>query len=124
MCRIVSGKSFMYNTKGRGPRTVPCGIPDVTSCQFDSFPFTATFCLLLEMKASIQFTISLLIFILFNLLISLLCGTVSKAFLKSMYITFVWYKAILFWTENTIFFHITGNVISYYFFHAFADYAC
>ena len=66
------GKSFMYNTKSRGPMTVPCGIPDVTSCQFDSFPFTATFCLLYEMKASIQFTISLLIFRLFNLLISLL----------------------------------------------------
>ena len=80
----------MYNTKSRGPRTVPCGIPDVTSCQFDYFPFTATFCLLFEMKASIQFTISLLIFRLFYLLISLLCGTVSKAFLKSMYITSVW----------------------------------
>ena len=63
---VRSGKSFMYNTKNRGPRTVPCGIPDVTSCQFDSFPFTATFCLLFEMKASIQFTISLLIFRLFN----------------------------------------------------------
>ena len=79
----------MYNTKSRGPRTVPCGIPDVTSCQFDSFLFTATFCLLLEMKASIQFTISLLIFRLFNLLINLLCGTVSKAYVSHKSITFV-----------------------------------
>ena len=60
--RVKSGKSFTYNTKSRGPRTDPCGIPDVTSCQFDSFPFTATFCLLSEMKTSIQFTILLLIF--------------------------------------------------------------
>ena len=58
-------------TKSRGPRTDSCGIPDVTSCQFDSLPFTATFCLLFEMNASIQFTISLL---------SLSCGTVSNAF--------------------------------------------
>ena len=80
----------MYKRKSIGPRTDPCHIPYIMSCQFDSLPFTTTFCLLLEMNASIQFTISLLIFRLFNLLISLLCGTVSKAFLKSMYITYVW----------------------------------
>ena len=70
----------MYKTKSRGPRSDPCGITDVTLCQFYSLPFTATFCLLFEMNASVQFTISLLIFIPFNLLISLLHGTVSKAF--------------------------------------------
>ena len=48
----------MYKTKSRHPRTDPCGIPDVTSCQFDSLQFTATFCHLFEMNASIQFTIS------------------------------------------------------------------
>ena len=79
----------MFKTKSRGPRTDPCGIPDVTSCQFYSLQFTATFCLLFEMNTSIQFTISFLIFRLFNLLISLLCGTVSKTLLKSMYISSV-----------------------------------
>ena len=80
----------MYKTNSRGPRTDPCGISDVTSCQFVYLPFTAIFCLLFEIHGSIQFIISFLIFILFNLLISLLCGTVWKIYLKSMYIIYVW----------------------------------
>ena len=72
----------MFETKRRGPRTYLCGIPEVTSGQFDSLPFTATFCLLFEMNASIQFTSSLLICILIYLCISLLCGTVSKVLFK------------------------------------------
>ena len=61
------------------------GIPDVTSCQFDYLPFTATFCLLFEINASLQFTISLLLFRLFNLLISLLCGSVEHLFEVHVY---------------------------------------
>ena len=41
---VKSGRSFTYRTNNKGPRTDPCGIPDVTLCQFDSFPFTVTFC--------------------------------------------------------------------------------
>ena len=77
---VNSGRSFTYRTSNKGPRTDPCGIPDVTLCQFDSFPFTATFCHLFVMNASIQLTKSFLMLKLFNLLISLVCGTVSKAF--------------------------------------------
>ena len=35
---VKSGRSFTYRTNNKGPRTDPCGIPDVTLCQFDSFP--------------------------------------------------------------------------------------
>ena len=55
------------------------GIPDVTLSQFDCFPFTATFCRLFVMNASIQLINSFLMLKLVNLLISLLCGMVSKA---------------------------------------------
>ena len=41
---VKSGGSFTYRTNNKGPRTDPCGIPDVALCQFDSFPFTAIFC--------------------------------------------------------------------------------
>ena len=47
---VKSGRSFTYRTNNKGPRTDPCGIPDVTLCQFDSFPFTATFCRLFVMN--------------------------------------------------------------------------
>ena len=80
---VKYGRSFTYRTNNKGPRTDPCGIPDVTLCQFDSFPatsFTATFCRLFVMNASIQLIKSFLMLKLFYLLISLLCGTVSKAF--------------------------------------------
>ena len=77
---VQSGRLFTYRTNNKGPRTDPCGIPDVTLCQFDSFPFTATFYHLFVMNASIQLIKSFLMLKLFNLLISLLCGTVSKAF--------------------------------------------
>ena len=44
---VKSGRSFMHKTNNKGPTTDPCSIPDVTLCQFDSLPFTATFKLLL-----------------------------------------------------------------------------
>ena len=69
MC-IMYVYCFCNNVRCRGPRTDPCGIQDVTSCQFDSLPFPVTFCLLFKMNGSVQFIISLLIFILFNLLIN------------------------------------------------------
>ena len=46
---VKAGRSFMYKTNNKGLRTDPCGIPDVTLCQFDSFPFT--FCHLFVMNA-------------------------------------------------------------------------
>ena len=49
---VQSGRSFTYRTNNKGPRTDPGGIPDITLCQFDSFPFTATFCHLFVMSAS------------------------------------------------------------------------
>ena len=61
---VNSGRSFKQ-TNNKGPRTDPCGIPDVTLCQFDSFPFTATFCRLFVMNASIQLTKSLLMLTFF-----------------------------------------------------------
>ena len=51
---VKSGRSFMYKTNNKGPRTDACGLPDVTLCQFYSFLFTATFCHLFVMNASIQ----------------------------------------------------------------------
>ena len=81
---VKSGRSFTYRTNNKVPKTDPCGIPDVTLCQFNYFPFTATFCRLFVMNASIQLTKSFLMLKLFNLLISLVCGTVSKAFSKSI----------------------------------------
>ena len=69
---IKSGGSFMFKTNSKG-------IPDITLCHFDSFPFTATFCRLFVMNASIQLIHLFLMLKLVNLLISLLRGMVSKA---------------------------------------------
>ena len=38
-----------------GPRTEPCGTPDVTSVMSDSAPLTETLCLRLDRKDLIQF---------------------------------------------------------------------
>ena len=72
---VNSGRSFTYRTNSKGPRTDPCGIPDVTLCQFDSFLFTATFCRLFVMNASIQLIKS---FLMLKLLIYLLVSYVAR----------------------------------------------
>jgi hypothetical protein len=42
---MVSGRSFIYNTKSTGPRTDPCGIPEVTDFHSEDSPLTDPFCL-------------------------------------------------------------------------------
>ena len=39
---MLSGRSFTYNKKKRGPRTEPCGTPDNTSQRVDAAPLTIT----------------------------------------------------------------------------------
>ena len=42
--------SLMYSKKSIGPRTEPCGTPDVTSVVFDRAPVTETRCLRFDRK--------------------------------------------------------------------------
>jgi hypothetical protein len=59
--------------------------PLVTWWHLDSVPFTITFCILLLRKLSthlITFSLILYLCILYR---SLLCGTLSKVFIKSIY---------------------------------------
>ena len=49
--------SFMYSKKRTGPRTEPCGTPDVTSVMSDRAPLTETLCLQLDRKDLIQFLV-------------------------------------------------------------------
>ena len=46
--------SFMYSKKSKGPRTEPCGTPDVTSVMSDRAPLTETRCLRFDRKDVIQ----------------------------------------------------------------------
>ena len=81
----ISGMSLIYITKSIGPRTLPCGIPLVTWWHLDSVSFTITFCILLLRKLSTHLITFSLILYLCILCRSLLCGTLSKAFIKSIY---------------------------------------
>ena len=47
--------SFMQSKKRTGPRTEPCGTPDVTSVLSDRAPLTETLCLRLDRKDLSQF---------------------------------------------------------------------
>ena len=42
----TSGRSFIYNKNNVGPSTLPWGMPLVTACHSDSFPFKITRCCL------------------------------------------------------------------------------
>jgi hypothetical protein len=64
--------------------TEPCGIPLVTLCHFDTDPFSCTLCLRLLRKFLTHTQVWLLIPYECSLLISLMCGTLSKAFIKSV----------------------------------------
>jgi len=49
-----SGRSLTNTTNTKGPRTLPCGMPDKTSLNSDSVPFTTTRCFRRERKSLIQ----------------------------------------------------------------------
>ena len=61
-----------------GPKTLPCGIPDVTLVHSEQ-----THCLLLDKKCAIHFKIQPLIPICDNLKINFVCDTRSNALAKS-----------------------------------------
>ena len=49
----------MYSRKRAGPKTDPCGTPDVTGTLSDEVPSRTTICDLLLRKASIHSTVSI-----------------------------------------------------------------
>ena len=53
-CWIQELISFRYSMKKMGPRTVPCGTPEITLDGIDDFPFMTTVCFLLERYDVIQ----------------------------------------------------------------------
>ena len=77
-------KSLIKIINNNGPRIEPCGIPLRTCLQYEKKPLTRTLCLLLTKKDSIHLIISILILYECSLLINLLCGTLSKAFSRSV----------------------------------------
>ena len=76
--------SLMYSNKSIGPRTEPCGTPDVTSVMSDRAPLTETRCLRFDKKKDV---IQLCVLPVIPYEVSLdrrrLCGTSSKALAKS-----------------------------------------
>ena len=75
--------SLMYSKKSIGPRTEPCGTPDVTSVMSDRAPLTETRCLRFDRKDVIQLCVLPVIPYEVNLDRRRLCGTLSKALAKS-----------------------------------------
>ena len=85
---MFSLMSLMYSKKSIGPRTDPCGTPDVTSVMSDRAPLTETRCLRFDRKDVIQLCVLLvlnLLVITYELSLDRrrLCGTLSKALEKS-----------------------------------------
>ena len=66
-----------------GPRTEPCGTPDVTSVMSDRAPLTETRCLRFDRKDVIQLCVLPVIPYEVSLDRRRLCGTLSKALAKS-----------------------------------------
>ena len=75
--------SLMYSKKSIGPRTEPCGTPDVTYVMSDRAPLTETRCLRFDRKYVIQLCVLPVIPYEVSLDRRLLCGTLSKALAKS-----------------------------------------
>ena len=71
--------SLMYSKKSIGPRTEPCGTPDVTSVMSDRAPLTETRCLRFDRKDVIQLCVLPVIPYEVNLDRRRVCGTLSKA---------------------------------------------
>ena len=80
---ITSGRSFIYIRHNIGPNTLPCGIPLVTLAEQEHFPFITTFCDLLFKNSFIQLCTFPHMQYPQSFLSKLVCGTLSKAFLKS-----------------------------------------
>ena len=71
--------SFMYSKKSIGPRTEPCGTPDVTSAMSGRAPLTETRCSRFDRKYLIQLCVLPVIPYEVSLDRRRLCGTLSKA---------------------------------------------
>ena len=54
--------SFMYSRQRTGPRTEPCGTPDVTRVLYDTVPLTETLCFRCERNDCIQFILCFQLF--------------------------------------------------------------
>ena len=75
--------SLMYVQKRMGPRTEPCGTPDVTEVMYDRAPLTETRCLRYDRTYVIQLCMLPVIPYEVSLNRRHLCGTLSKALVKS-----------------------------------------
>ena len=84
---MFSLMSLMYSKKSIGPRTEPCGTPDVTAVVSDRAPLTETRCLKCYRKYVIQLCVLPVIPYEVSLDRRHLCGTLSKALAKSRRIT-------------------------------------
>ena len=93
---------MMYNKNSTGPSTEPWGILLFTGCHDDLESLIITLCCRPERKPVIQFKVLPITPYCLRTPISLLCGTESKAFLKSKYIT------------GFMFVHCPGEVINYF----------
>ena len=80
---MFSFMSLLYSKKSMGPRTEPCGTPDVTAVMSDRAPLTETRCLRLDSTDVIQLCVLPVIPYEVNLDRRRLCGTLSKAWAKS-----------------------------------------
>ena len=92
-------RSSMKIKKRSGPRTEPWETPLVTWLGIDKDLFTRVFWVLPDKKSAIHFKIDLLISKFFNTVMSLLCGTESKALAKSRYM--MSYRVLLSWAEKS-----------------------
>ena len=72
-------------TNNKGPNTLPCGIPLVTSDHSEYESLTFTLCFLPDRKFSVHLIIESSIPYAWSLDNNLLCGTLSNAFIKSKY---------------------------------------
>ena len=75
--------SLMCSKKSIGPRTEPCGTPDVASVMSDRAPLTETRCLRFDRKDMIQLCVLPVIPYEVSLDRRCSCGTLSKALAKS-----------------------------------------
>jgi len=75
--------SLMYSRNNKGPRMVPCGVPEVTDDQSEHVPLTTTRCMRPIRKCLSQFSKQPLMPLLFSFNSSCSWGTLSKALARS-----------------------------------------
>ena len=80
---MFSLMSLMYSRKSIGPRTEPCGTPDVTSVMSDRAPLTETRCLRFDRKDVIQLCVLLVIPYELSLDRRRLCGNTKRYMVSS-----------------------------------------